>query len=37
MDVEKYDGSEGRMVEYPIADVLQMEGLANKSLKASDG
>lgn len=22
MDVERYDGSEGRMVEYPIADVL---------------
>lgn len=28
MDVERYDGSEGRMVEYPMADVLQMEGLA---------
>lgn len=36
MDVERYDGSEGRMVEYPIADVLQMEGLASKSLRTSD-
>ena len=37
MDVERYDGAEGRMVEYPIADVLQMEGLACSSLQASDG
>lgn len=37
MDVERYDGAEGRMVEYPIADVLQMEGLACSSLQAADG
>ena len=37
MDVERYDGVEGRMVEYPIADVLQMEGLANLTLRADDG
>ena len=37
MDVERYDGVEGRMVEYPIADVLQMEGLANQSLITSEG
>lgn len=37
MDVERYDGSEGRMVEYPIADVLQMEGLASRSLQMADG
>ena len=37
MDVERYDGSEGRMVEYPIADVLQMEGLASKTLQSTDG
>lgn len=37
MDIEKYDGAEGRMVEYPIADVLQMEGLASSTLLTSDG
>lgn len=37
MDVEKYDGAEGRMIEYPMADVLQMEGLATKSLVTNDG
>jgi len=37
MDVERYDGSEGRMVEYPIADVLQMEGLASRTLQTADG
>jgi pre-mRNA-splicing helicase BRR2 len=37
MDVERYDGAEGRMVEYPMADVLQMEGLANLSLTTRDG
>ena len=37
MDVERYDGVEGRMVEYPIADVLQMEGLANMSLPTAEG
>jgi len=37
MDVERYDGSEGRMVEYPMADVLQMEGLANRALETPDG
>ena len=37
MDVERFDGAEGRMVEYPMADVLQMEGLASKSLTTDDG
>lgn len=37
MDVERYDGAEGRMVEYPMADVLQMEGLASRTLTTADG
>ena len=37
MDVEKFDGAEGRMIEYPMADVLQMEGLASRCLVSEDG
>ena len=37
MDVDKYDGAEGRMVEYQIADVLQMEGLASLPLLTKTG
>ena len=37
MDVEKFDGAEGRMVEYPMPDVLQMEGLANLALQTAEG
>jgi pre-mRNA-splicing helicase BRR2 len=29
MGVERYDGTEKRFVDYSIADVLQMQGLAN--------
>ena len=37
MDVERYDGAEGRMVEYPMADVLQMEGIAGRTLTTPEG
>jgi len=36
MDVERYDGTERRLVEYSIPDVLQMQGLASRS-KQQDG
>lgn len=29
MGAERYDGTEKRFVDYAVADVLQMQGLAN--------
>ena len=37
MDVERYDGTEKRFVDYAIPDVLQMQGLACLTLKNRQG
>jgi hypothetical protein len=33
MDLERYDGTERRFVEYSIPDVLQMQSLACETLQ----
>ncbi|CAM9720895.1 unnamed protein product, partial [Phaeothamnion confervicola] len=37
MGTERYDGAEHRYVDYPVADMLQMIGLASRPLKDIDG
>jgi pre-mRNA-splicing helicase BRR2 len=36
MDVDKYDGTERRFVEYSVPDVLQMQSYANQTLISKD-
>ena len=37
MDVERFEGTERRMIEYPIPDVLQMQGLACLTIETAEG
>ena len=37
MDVERFEGTERRMIEYPIPDVLQMQGLACLTMESNEG